>query len=248
MDSWRRQILADIGISTWVGRDQLPSLALLNPDVPDLEVASPQAQARPAAAAVPERVADQARTNARTHAGTTLAALADSLDGGSKRVPAPRGHSPEPSLPDLGQAAAEPVRYPEVACLWSGNAVLFCVPGELQGQVRLAKDILASAANSWSAPTEQVVFRWSELQASGFASADADRALLAFAEKRIEVTTARWAPSPLCGKVADFSPKDEDHEPQHRSPFNRQQCRPWPCNRCRSRLFIRSLGAAAWGC
>lgn len=196
MDLWRQQILADIGISTWIRRDQLSSLDLIGAEAVELNSRAPvghDSQPPKVAAAV------SAPGPSSSGAESALAALAESLDSGatkSSNRPAPASRS---AATDANQQqahtrsqASQPVRYPEVACLWSGEAALFCIPTELQGQVRLAKDILATAANNWAAPTEQVVFRWAELQASGFASADADRALLAFAEKRIEVATARW--------------------------------------------------------
>lgn len=187
MDPWRQQILADIGISTWVRRDQLPSLDLVEPGAVAVEPRAPVAT-KSASQRVP--AAPPAARSIGSGAGNALAALAESLDSGAPK--APTRSAPEVEPVPTRSPSSQAVRYPEVACLWSGDAALFCVPAELQGQVRLAKDILATAANDWSLPTEQVVFRWAELQASGFAAADADRALLAFAEKRIEVATARW--------------------------------------------------------
>lgn len=207
MDPWQQQILADIGISTWIRRDQLPSSVVAEPNSNARANPLPSATAgqrpEPAAEVQDPGLSKQGHSEPRSSAAkSTLAALAQSLDSGSTARSAGRSareramaNAPaelENSEQDGGQAQAHPVLYPEVACLWCGDAVLFCPPAVLHGQVRLVKDVLASAANNWTQATEQVVFRWAELQASGFAAADADRALLAFAEKRIEVATARW--------------------------------------------------------
>jgi hypothetical protein len=207
MDPWRQQILADIGISTWIRRDQLPSLVVdeTNPSVLPAPIVGPplgktsEAVAEGQNPGLPRQGHSKPQSSA---AKSTLAALAQSLDSGSTAQPGGRSgrdfaaaNAPAQfETPDQAgrQAPAQPVLYPEVACLWCGDATLFCPPAELHGQVRLVKDILAAAASNWTQATEQVVFRWAELQASGFAAADADRALLAFAEKRIEVATARW--------------------------------------------------------
>ncbi len=206
MDPWRQQILADIGIPTWIRRELLPA-----PDIAELMVdAAPSVSlSRPSAAKVGKEASKPVpvgsnlsptpgSTSGRTRdraAENALAALSQSLDSGPSqgRTPTPAAASGQPPAVQAGhQTQAQPVTHPEVACLWAGDAVLFCPPSELVGQVRLAKDILASAANNWTQAVEQLVFRWAELQASGFDPAEADRALLAFAEKRIEVCAARW--------------------------------------------------------
>lgn len=215
MDTWRQQILADIGIPTWIRRELLPApdIAKLMPDAaPGVSVASPSAanpakanpaKANPASANANREASKPVFTPASSTPGRTrdpaaenaLAALSQSLDSGSsqgRKAPSAAVSTPTPAAAPSHQTQAHPVNHPEVACLWAGDAVLFCPPSELVGQVRLAKDILASAANNWTQAAEQLVFRWAELQASGFDPAEADRALLAFAEKRIEVCAARW--------------------------------------------------------
>lgn len=218
MDPWRQQILADIGIPTWTRRELLPAPGIAGlaaqaaPEVAAVTAGNPSAQGSsklgaPPTSAPPSRPQGRARDAAAENA---LAALSQSLDSGPTRG---RRASPStaPTAPAFvqpgSQAQVHPVKHPEVACLWAGDAVLFCPPSELVGQVRLAKDILASAANNWTQAVEQLVFHWAELQASGFDPAEADRALLAFAEKRIEVCAARWVLStptlqPLLAELA----------------------------------------------
>lgn len=210
MDPWRQQILADIGLPTWIRRELLPApedAELMADAAPGIAAeTTPKASAQGASKSSSQplgRSRDAAAENA-------LAALSQSLDSGPTRgrraTPAAAATTPAFAQPS-NQAQVDPVAHPEVACLWAGDAVLFCPPSELVGQVRLAKDILASAANNWTQATEQLVFRWAELQASGFDPAEADRALLAFAEKRIEVCAARWVLStptlqPLLAQLA----------------------------------------------
>lgn len=217
MDPWRQQILADIGIPTWIRRELLPAPELVADAPPEVATARTGRSSAPGRATSdpvpPTRPQGRSRDAA---AESALAALSQSLDAGpnqgsqgnqGNRVPPAAASAAQASVQTDQQTQVHPVNHPEVACLWAGDAVLFCPPSELVGQVRLVKDILASAANNWTQATEQLVFRWAELQASGFDPVEADRALLAFAEKRVEVCAARWVLSapglqPLLAQLA----------------------------------------------
>lgn len=196
MDPWRQQILADIGLATWIRRDQLQSMEVAV-EAAEAPYASGTASTGPAAnvSRRSEPAPNAEAGSGATAAGSALSALSASL-GESPAKPVARGTlvpgATAAALDPSAEKPVLPVRYPEVACLWCGDAVLFCLPSGLHGQVRLAKDILASAASNWTQATEQVVFRWAQLQASGFDPSESERALLAFAEKRIEVCNARW--------------------------------------------------------
>jgi len=143
---------------------------------------------------------------------SAIAALKDSFATGSEaKVPMSGNHGPAPAAqnptPERATVAG-PIEFPEVACLWSGAAVVFLPPEHLVGHVRLIKDLLATVTGTWQAPTEQIVFRWADLQMADYAAADAQRALLAFAEKRIDVVAARclMASEPLLQVFSVLTP------------------------------------------
>ncbi len=88
MDPWRQQILADIGISTWIRRDQLPSLVVdeANSGVLTAPILDPLLgrTSEPVAEGQNPGVPKQGHAKPQSSAAeSTLAALAQSLDSGS---------------------------------------------------------------------------------------------------------------------------------------------------------------------